>query len=130
MKKEGMVSLWIGKAQSDDALWEYTQMEYTEDGNCEESQFLKDFHIKKEDYEEDFMEQIYADLEIYTLGEFLLGCSYDEVIKEAFEKLTENQDLGKFHAGLLLYNFQYDGSVTEIQHENCSLKYVGSVNYK
>ena len=129
MKKEGYVSLWLGKAQSDDALWEYTQMAYTEDGECAPSQFLNDFQIKREDFDEDFMEQIYADLEIYTLGEFLLGCSYDEVIKEEFETLTEDMDLGKFHAGLLLYNFQYDGSVAEIQHENCSLKYVGSVRY-
>ena len=129
MKKEGYVSLWLGKAQSDDALWEYTQMAYTEDGDCAPSQFLNDFQIKKEDFDEDFMEQIYADLEIYTLGEFLLGCSYDEVIKEEFEKLTEDMDLGKFHAGLLLYNFQYDGSVAEIEHENYSLKYVGSVKF-
>ena len=129
MKKEGYVSLWIGGAQSDDALWEYTQMAYTEDGECLSSQFLNDFQIDQADFEEDFMEQIYADMEIYTLGEFLLGCSYDDVIKEGFEKLTEDMDLGKFHAGLLLYNFKYDGSVTEIQHENCSLKYVGSVRY-
>ena len=129
MKKEGYVSLWLGGAQSDDTLWEYTQMAYTEDGECLPSQFLNDFHINQADFDEDFMEQIFADLEIYTLGEFLLGCSYDEVIKEEFEKLTEGMNLGKFHAGILLYNFQYDGRVAKIQHESCSLKYVGSVRY-
>ena len=130
MKKEGYVSLWLGGAKSDDALWEYAQMAYTEDGERLSSRFLNDFKINQTDFEEDFMEQIYADLEIYTLGEFLLGCSYDEVIKEEFEKLTENMDLGKFHAGILLYNFQYDGRVKEMEHENCHLKYVGSVKFQ
>lgn len=129
MEREGYVSLWIGSAKSDDELWEYAQLTYNEDGDCLPSQFLKDFDIDMDDFDEDFMEQIYADLEIYSLREFLADCSYDDVVIPEFEKLTEGMELGKFHAGIMLYNFQYDGRVKEIEHENCKLRYVGSVEY-
>ena len=33
MERQGYVSLWIGSAKSDDELWEYAQMIYTEDGD-------------------------------------------------------------------------------------------------
>ena len=57
MEREGYVSLWIGSAKSDDELWEYAQMIYTEDGDYLPSQFLKDFDIDEDEFDEDFMER-------------------------------------------------------------------------
>lgn len=130
MERQGYVSLWIGSAKSDDELWEYAQMIYTEDGDYLPSQFLKDFDIDEDEFDKDFMEQIYVDLETGSLGDFLADCSYDDVVIPEFEKLTEGMGLGKFHAGILLYNFQYDGRIAQTEHDNCKLRYVGSVEYR
>ena len=41
MEKEGYVSLWIGNIKSDDELMAYVELEYTDDGDCIPSKFLK-----------------------------------------------------------------------------------------
>ena len=49
MEQEGYVSLWIGKSESDEELLNYVETDYTEDGDCLPSQFLKDFNIDIDD---------------------------------------------------------------------------------
>lgn len=49
MEKEGYVSLWIGNIKSDDELMAYVELEYTDDGDCIPSKFLKDFSIDIDD---------------------------------------------------------------------------------
>ena len=48
MEREGYVSLWIGNIKSDDELIAYVELEYTDDGDCIPSKFLKDFSMNAE----------------------------------------------------------------------------------
>lgn len=129
MEKEGYVSLWIGNIRSDEQLAAYVEVGYTEDGDCTPSQFLKDFQINTYDFDEDFIERICNEIETQSIGELILGCSYEEEIIPQYEKLVNGVSLEKFNAGILLYNFQYDGRVDSINGKGYEFKFVGSVKY-
>ena len=52
MEREGYVSLWIGNSKSDEELLEYVELVYTDDGDWLPSQFLQDFNIDINDFDE------------------------------------------------------------------------------
>ena len=58
MEKEGYVSLWIGNLESDEKLLEYVELVYTDDGEWLPSQFLQDFNIDIDDFNEDCIESV------------------------------------------------------------------------
>ena len=80
MEKEGYVSLWIGNIKSDDELMAYVELEYTDDGDCIPSKFLKDFSIDIDDIDEDFIERVCHENKVSSISELISGCSYEEII--------------------------------------------------
>jgi hypothetical protein len=60
MRQEGLVSLWMGTAPSEEALVEYVELGYDEDGEIVPSRFMVDFQLEQwnEDFREvDFLEE-------------------------------------------------------------------------
>lgn len=129
MEKEGYVSLWIGNISSDEQLAGYVEVGYTEDGDSIPSQFLKDFQINTYDFDEDFIERICNEIEMQSIRELILGCSYEDKVIPQYEKLAKRMSLEKFNAGILLYNFQYEGRIDVINSKDYAFQFVGSVKY-
>ena len=80
MEKEGYVSLWIGNSKSDEELLEYVELVYTDDGDWLPSQFLQDFNIDIDDFDEDCIERVCREKEANLISELISGCSYGDII--------------------------------------------------
>ena len=130
MEREGYVSLWIGNFKSDEELLKYVELIYTEDGDCLPSQFLQDFNIYMEDFDEDFIESICLEKEVISIVDLISGCSYEDVIIPKYENLVNMKSSDNINAGILLYNFQYDESVKLVNNDDYKFKFVGTVEYK
>ncbi|MDQ0876052.1 hypothetical protein QFZ77_004711 [Paenibacillus sp. V4I3] len=130
MRKEGMVSLWVGKMPEQKRLEEYIEIPYLEDGESDEimpSKFGKDFDINY--YDEDFIECTFFDIETLDLQNLLSQNSYSEVISSRFIEINGDEVKHEVNVAILLYNFEYSGSVSEIKYMDYSLKYLGSTSY-
>ena len=101
MEKEGYVSLWIGNIKSDDELMAYVELEYTDDGDCIPSKFLKDFSIDIDDFDEDFIERVCHENKVSSISE-----------------------------SILLYNFDFDEKIDRVNTSQYTFTFICSVKYK
>lgn len=129
MEKQGYVSLWIGNSKSDEELLEYVELIYTDDGYYLQSQFLQDFNIDIDDFDEDCIERVCLEKDVNSIIELISGCSYEDIVIPKYEKMVDELSLVKFNAGILLYNFQYDGNVGSVNNKDYEFKFIGSVEY-
>ncbi|APM39660.1 immunity 22 family protein [Clostridium kluyveri] len=129
MEREGYVSLWIGNSKSDEELLEYVELVYTDEGDFLPSQFLQDFNINIDDFDEDFIERVCLEKETNSITELISGCSYEDIVMPKYENLIGRVSSVKFNAGILLYNFQYDGSIKAVNNKGYQFKFVGVVKY-
>ncbi|MPQ34173.1 hypothetical protein E4V42_22570 [Clostridium estertheticum] len=129
MEKDGYVSLWIGNTKSDELLAEYVELIYNDDGEWVASQFLKDFNIDIDDFDEDFIERIYSDDAVNSIAELIAGCSYNDIVIQKYDKIVFGSFSTKANTGILLYNFQYDGNTRSINNKDYDFKFIGSVGY-
>jgi len=130
MEKEGYVSLWAGNFESESEFSEYTELFYTDDGDCEPSQFMRDFNIDIDDVDEDFMEIVYLEKNTQSVIKLFSQCSYEDIVIPQCEKLISKLDSGEFNAGILLYDFKYNESVNYVSNKDYKLNFVISVKYK
>ena len=129
MEREGFVSLWVGHAESDLSLLEYVRIKYSEDGDYLPSQFLKDFNIDIDEFDEDYIERICLNKETHSIEKLINGCSYEDIVIPKFKDLLSEDSFEKFNAGILLYNFQYDNKIKEINNSKNIFRFIGSVEY-
>ncbi|AKC64194.1 immunity 22 family protein [Clostridium sporogenes] len=129
MEKKGYVSLWIGNIKSDDELLEYVDLVYTDDGDWLPSQFLKDFNIDIDDFDDDCIERVCLEENVTSINKLISGCSYEDIVVPKYDKLTNGVSIVKYNAGILLYNFQYDGNVKSVNNKDYKFKFIGSVEY-
>jgi len=130
MRKEGIVSLWVGKIDSEEDLEIYVEIPYSEDEDDEEihtSKFGENFKISY--YDEDFIESKYCKFISKELKALLVGHSYDDIIISRFLNLCGGELLEESNAIILLYNFQYDGKVKKFDDGKIRFEYLGSVQY-
>jgi hypothetical protein len=130
MEYQGYVSLWIGKIQNEEKLYNYTNISYTEDGDVPPSVFLNDFKINIDDYDEDFIERVVYDTDVKLLSELIEGCSYEHKVIPMFNKIYDTGNLNNINSAILLYNFKYDGNIREIDNGIYSFRYIGNVRYE
>lgn len=117
------VSLWVGCSESDEKLLDYISVDYDEDGDSDDSQFMKDFGI--DDFDEDSVERIFSDNETDSIKYLLSGCSYEDKVIPEFEKIFVSGE--KFNSGILLYDMKYDGNITVNENEYCRLRFAGTI---
>ena len=130
MEREGYVSLWLGNIPLEELLYEYVEVTYNEDGLCEESQFLKDFNINMEDFDEDFIESIFIEENTNALEEILDGCSYEETVIPELNVFVREKQIEGYNTAILLYNFHYEGEIEKVSNSICNFTYVGTVKYE
>ena len=126
MEKQEYVSLWLGNCQSYDELDSYLTGSYSSDGDYINSQFQKDFKIDW--FDEDFREAFHNDLSSNDFQRLLDGCSYENSIIKAFNNNYVIKE--EFNAGLLLYDFMYEGKIKEIKSKGIYLKFIGAIKYE
>lgn len=127
MEKEGVVSLWTGNTNSNEFLNDYTEMNYTEDGDRDPSEFIKDFNMY--DIDEDFVEKERYEEASDNLEVLLSGCSYDDVVIPNIKKSVGKILKEKFNTIILVYNFEYSGDRISVDNGMYSFKYICTVEY-
>ena len=101
---DGVVSLWVGQAESETALAAYADY----DASPRPAATLSsDFGTGR--YDHDFMD-IAVEKPTRVLSDLLRGCSYDSIIIPKFVKLFGDVLPEEANAFVLLYDFQHNGS--------------------
>lgn len=129
MEKKGYVSLWIGNIFSEKCLSEYIELLYKDDGTWEQSQFLKDYGISMDDFDEDFIERVFIDKRSKSIDELIEGCSYEKVILPRYKKIIIPSHVENCNSAILLYNFDYEGYKSMVLNNKYTFSFVGSVSY-
>lgn len=126
MEKDGLVSIWFGKCSTYEELKKYVAVNYTEDGDAEDSRFEKDFDIEYLD--EDFMEINFHNTPLKSFSEMLKNHSYFRSIISSFlGKFGDTLD-EQYNSLILLYDFDYKGEKRNICGD-MMLKFIGSTSY-
>lgn len=128
MEKEGIVSVWAGVFESEDALLEYAAEDYYDDeGNEIVSSSNRDFFDGEIwPFDPDFWErglvEITADPKklVYHFSD---GLTIGEGLKKCFPEGLENA----YNAVILVYNYQYDG---DDSNQGAPVKFLAAVTYE
>ncbi|TYP78118.1 immunity 22 family protein [Paenibacillus methanolicus] len=127
MEKRGYASLWTGRVQSQAQLEELLHIAYTEDGDSLPSPFAAYFAI--EDYDDDFREAEFREEGCRNLDELLDGFSYADVLLPRFRDRFQGRSFADVNAVILLYDFDYAGTIREAVGTQDVLRFEGSVSY-
>ncbi len=129
MEREGYVSIWIGIFSSDSELQKYLELGFTDDGDYIPSQFMKDYNIDVEDFEEDFLERNWINKATISINELIKRCSYEDRVLNEINTFKSDHNIEKLNTAVLLYNFQYDGKIECIEYDDCTLRFYGFVKF-
>lgn len=128
VEKEGIVSVWTGKFENEEALMKYAAEDYYDDeGNEVVSPFNKDFfHGEMWPFDPDFWErgfsEVTADPETLVFH-FSEGLTIGEGLKGLFPEGLEYA----CNAAILVYNYQYDG---DADVPGAPVKFLAAVPYE
>ena len=116
MEVHGIVSIWLGNMKTQDQLDAYIDVTYDEEGDAIPASFFVDFNIDMIDVDEDFIEKEVLEEASDDISMLLTGCSYDDKI---LSRINEEVKLKKsYNSIILIYNFQYDNSVSNFEGFN------------
>ena len=125
--EEGYLSLWLCKANSEQLLQDYVNIDYAKVENDEiPFQLGCDFNISW--YDEDFIETAFEDNMVGW--DLLKGHSYIDsiipVLKKDYQELMEK----KYNSTIIFYDMNYDGKVMETNNKNYGyFRFIGSFKY-
>ncbi|PEE33563.1 hypothetical protein CN271_04115 [Bacillus cereus] len=118
------VSIWIGNFENEEELMNYTNIEYTEDGDSISSTFEKDFNLDY--YDRDLIEKKWISKSTNSVKDLLDGFSYSNQFLEQFDTIRYSEE---FNAAILIYNLEYDAQKTKGKFKNSDLKFIGVAQY-
>ena len=117
MEKQGKVSIWIGKVDSNAKLISLTSEEYTEDGDMR-SDFMEAFGI---DYYDEQKKEVMF-IKSSNKKSIFEVFSYSE----SFINKIIDKDWSQYNSYILIYDFEF---IDKVQTVN-NFSYIGSYNYK
>lgn len=118
------VSIWIGNFGSKEELINYTNIEYTEDGDSISSVFEKDFNLGY--YNRDLVEKKWISKSINSVKDLLDGFSYSDQFLEQFDTINYSEE---FNSAILIYNMECDSKKIKSKYKNSELKFIGVAQY-
>ena len=128
MQRANFVSLWFGNLKSRRAMEKYLKIKDSKDGDFIPSEFAKDFNIKG--YNDNCREAEFLETPTKNIDRLLKSFSYDKVMIEYLKGLSgENLDQ-EYNTTILLFNFNYDGTIPEVHHPKGFFKFMGSTQYR
>ncbi|AND08636.1 immunity 22 family protein [Bacillus thuringiensis] len=116
MEVHGIVSIWLGNMKTQDQLDTYIDVTYDEEGDAIPASFFVDFNIDMIDVDEDFIEKEVLEEASDDISMLLTGCSYDDKILSRINKEVKLKK--SYNSIILIYNFQYDNSVSNFEGFN------------
>mgnify|MGYP003299382018 CR=1 FL=1 len=93
------------------------------------SLFSNDFEIDLDEVDEDFIEGCTLSDKTDSIDELLEGFSYDYDIIPNFRNLIGEKTKSKYNTVIMVYNYEYDGDTEDVNGDNYSLEYFGTVDY-
>jgi hypothetical protein len=125
MSAENYVSLWVGVCRSRKSLEDFVKTSFSDDGDFLGSPFSRAFDIGR--YDESLLEAEYRKVATASLGELLVGASYEATIVKSFQALATLES--PVNCSLLLYDCRHTGRA-EWSSPEIALTFVGSVKYR
>lgn len=136
MYQEGYLSIWLGNADSREALENYVCLRYSEDGDLIPSSLMKDFALVDEDgdyndYDEGCREIAYFRNSLHAQASLFTNFSYsDQVTEKVLTKLSGKSN-AEINAVVVLYNYHALIPENKISGSNgVRLIYHGAFEYK
>ncbi|ACD23974.1 hypothetical protein FDE76_07470 [Clostridium botulinum] len=127
MKKENIVSLWLGNFTDAKKFEEFMEIKYTDDGDSILSQFKENFRIQH--YDIDFSEIDWIEEGLKDFQELLQGFSSDYDIIPKFNEKYNDKLNKEYNSIVLLYDFHYDGICNHIEYSGNEIDFIGCVSY-
>ena len=127
MEKEGIVSIWLGLSDSMEEFQGYLQVYYTEEIDFINSQFEKDFEIQC--FDEDLREISFIEQASTSFSLLFSKHSYCEsIVSNYLHKHGDELDR-QYNSIILLYDYNYTGSIKDVSHKGLFIKFLGAVDY-
>ena len=127
MEKEGVVSIWFGISDSIEQFQQYLQVYYSDEIDFINSKFEKDFNIQC--FDEDLREINYLEKPSNSFSLILSRHSYSESIISSYIDKNGDELNTKYNSIIMLYDFNYMGSIKEVSHRSMVVKFIGTVDY-
>ncbi|PGU07437.1 MULTISPECIES: immunity 22 family protein [Bacillus cereus group] len=119
------VSIWVGNFESKDEFLNYTNTEYTENGDSISSNFEKDFNLIY--YDRDLVEKEWVSQSKNNIKDLLKGFSYVDQFIQQFNNTNREK---KFNAVILIYNMESNAKERKVKFKNNELEFVGVYQYR
>lgn len=124
MNKQGVVSVWFGRIETEAILNSAIDLSYDVDGESVTPRFFTAFGMDIADVDEDFIEKVFYSESRHEIAALIQGCSYDEIVIPNFSGLPVIS--GPYNAAVLIYNYAYNG---EIRFAD-GFVFMGAVDYE
>ncbi|MBZ4224022.1 immunity 22 family protein [Bacillus wiedmannii] len=119
------VSIWVGNFESKDEFLNYTNTEYTEDGDSISSNFEKDFNLIY--YDRDLVEKEWVSQSKNNIKDLLKDFSYIDQLIQQFNYTNCEK---KFNTAILIYNMEYNAKERKVKFKSNELEFVGVYQYR
>ena len=119
------VSIWVGNFESKDEFLNYTNNEYTEDGDSISSNFEKDFNLIY--YDRDLVEKEWVSQSKNNIKDLLKDFSYIDQLIQQFNYTNCEK---KLNAAILIYNMEYNAKERKVKFKSNELEFVGVYQYR
>ena len=135
MYEEGFLSVWVGDAESQQALEEYVHLAYSDEGDLIPSQLLKDFDLVDDDgdyneYDEGCREISFYELGSRSLEMCLQEFSYSDQIVEKVLSAVSEEEVSLANAVVILFNYKASlGERVRAASAGVNLMFVGTMKY-
>ena len=124
METEGKVSIWLYNCKSKDALNEYIDLKYDEDGEIIASPFYSENNINIDEVDEYLLEKEWFLQPITDLKDVLSRASYSEkFINQIPDDISQTSF---YNSIILLYNFEFLDT-TKVSPNS---QFIGTFQYK
>jgi hypothetical protein len=117
------VSVWVGKTPSWDVLDKCLTFRFTEDGDAIPCPFGEAFDINW--FDEDLREATVAPVATSSLQELLCRSSKGMELAVKLTRIGWKPDSGLYNAAVVLYDFNYSGSVARAEIGDVYLQFAG-----
>jgi len=128
MEYEGIVSIWLAKCADIKDLQHYLQVNYSNFGDYLNSKFEKDFNVHC--FDEELKEINFIGRDSDSFSDIMRDQSFSQNVVLDYSKNFSDKLDRKYNSIILLYNFNYDGSIKEAQDNNVYVKFIGSFKYR
>lgn len=115
------VAIWMGLFEDKEKFQQYTEIEYTKDGDSIDSEFEKDFMLKY--YDRDLVEKDFSN-KTTDLDLLLEGFSYSD----SFQK--ENLNIEKeYNSVILIYDLENITDIATLTQDK-KMDFIGQITYE